>query len=79
MKQEQSRLPQISIDQKLIDEGTTQLTSEIKILESWLSELNSSESGDPESEAAKKSYNDMLRSRKEMLNTLNKQSKITSP
>ena len=61
MKQEQSRLPQISIDQKLIDEGTTQLTSEIKILESWLSELNSSESGDPESEAAKKSYNDMLR------------------
>jgi len=78
MKQEQSRLPQISIDQKLIDEGTTQLTSEIKILESWLSELNSSESGDPESEAAKKSYNDMLRSRKEMLNTLNKQSKITS-
>ena len=78
MKQEQSRLPQISIDQELIDEGTTQLTSEIKILESWLSELNSSESGDPESEAAKKSYNDMLRSRKEMLNTLNKQSKITS-
>ena len=78
MDQEQSNRNPISIDQKLIDEGTAQLTSEIKVLESWLSELNSSESGGPESEAARKSYNDMLRSRKEMLNTLNKQSKITS-
>ena len=78
MDQEQSNRNPISIDQKLIDEGTAQLTSEIKVLESWLNELNSAESGDPESEAARKSYNDMLRSRKEMLNTLNKQSKITS-
>ena len=78
MNQEQSKTPQISIDQKLIDEGTAQLTSEIKVLESWLNELNSSRSGDPESEAARKSYNDMLRSRKEMLNTLNKQSKIAA-
>ena len=78
MDQVRSNKNQISIDQKLIDEGTAQLTSEIKVLESWLNELNSSESGDPESEAARKSYNDMLRSRKEMLNTLTKQSKITS-
>ena len=78
MNQEQSKTPQISVDQKLIDEGTAQLTSEIKVLESWLNELNSSKSGDPESEAARKSYNDMLRSRKEMLNTLNKQSKIAA-
>ena len=78
MNQERSQKNQISIDKKLIDEGTAQLTSEIKVLESWLTELNSSESGDPESEAARKSYKDMLRSRKEMLNTLNKQSKITS-
>ena len=60
MDQEQSNRNPISIDQKLIDEGTAQLTSEIKVLESWLNELNSSESGDPESEAARKSYNDML-------------------
>ena len=78
MDQKRSKKNQISIDQNLIDEGTAQLTSEIKVLESWLNELNSSKSGDPESEAARKSYNDMLRSRKEMLNTLNKQSKITS-
>ena len=78
MNQEQSKNPQISIDQKLIDEGTAQLASEIKVLESWLNELNSLESGDAESEAARKSYNDMLKSRREMLNTLNKQSKVAS-
>ena len=47
MDQEQSNRNPISIDQKLIDEGTAQLTSEIKVLESWLNELNSSESGNP--------------------------------
>ena len=76
MNQDESRKSQINIDQKLIDEGTAQLTSEIKVLESWLNELDASESTDPESKAARKSYNDMLKSRKEMLNTLNKQSKL---
>tara|TARA_Y100000814_G_scaffold261943_1_gene213419 strand:+ start:389 stop:628 length:240 start_codon:yes stop_codon:yes gene_type:complete len=76
MNREESNKSQITIDQKLIDEGTAQLTNEIKVLESWLNELDAAESADPESKAARKSYNDMLKSRKEMLNTLNKQSKI---
>ena len=76
MNREESNKSQITIDQKLIDEGTAQLTNEIKVLESWLNELDASESANPESKAARKSYNDMLKSRKEMLNTLNKQSKI---
>ena len=76
MAQEDSKQAQINIDKQLIDEGTAQLTSEIKVLESWLNELDASESTDPESEAARKSYNDMLRSRREMLNTLTKQSKL---
>ena len=76
MAQKASKQPQINIDKQLIDEGTAQLTSEIKVLESWLHELDASESKDPESEAARKSYNDMLRSRREMLNTLTKQSKL---
>ena len=76
MVQEERKQAQINIDKQLIDEGTAQLTSEIKVLESWLNELDASESKDPESEAARKSYNDMLRSRKEMLNTLTKQSKL---
>ena len=66
----------ICIDQKLIDEGTTQLTSEINVLEAWLLELNDSKDADAEAIAARKSYNDMLRSRKEMLSTLAKQAKL---
>lgn len=66
----------INIDQKLIEEGTTQLTSEIQVLETWLRELDASDEADVEAVAARKSYNDMLRSRKEMLSTLAKQAKL---
>ncbi len=66
----------VSIDQKLIEEGTAQLTSEIKVLETWLQELESSNESDTEVLAARKSYNDMLQSRKEMLSSLAKQAKL---
>lgn len=66
----------ISIDQKLIEEGTGQLNSEIQVLEAWLQELDTSDQGDSEIIAARKSYNDMLRSRKEMLVSLTKQAKL---
>jgi len=75
-RQKQIEDASISIDQKLIDEGTAQLNSEIQVLESWLSELDSSDKGNSEVLAAKKSYNDMLSSRKEMLSTLAKQAKL---
>ena len=75
-RQKQIEDASISIDQKLIDEGTAQLNSEIQVLESWLSELDSSDKGNSEVLAAKKSYNDMLSSRKEMLSTLAKQVKL---
>lgn len=65
----------ISIDQQLIEEGTSQLNSEIQVLEAWLVELDTSNQADFEIIAARKSYNDMLRSRKEMLSSLNKQAK----
>ena len=65
----------INIDEKLIEEGITQLASEIKVLENWLHELETSDNGDSEVVAARKSYNDMLRSRREMLSALNKHAK----
>ena len=68
----------VSIDQKLIEEGTAQLNSEIQVLEAWLSELDSSDSENSEVLAARKSYNDMLSSRKEMLSTLAKQARLQS-
>jgi len=68
----------VSIDQKLIEEGTAQLNSEIQVLEAWLTELDSSDKDNSEVLAARKSYNDMLSSRKEMLSTLSKQAKLQS-
>ena len=65
----------INIDEKLIEEGIAQLASEIKVLENWLEELEISDDGDSEIVAARKSYNDMLRSRREMLSALNKHAK----
>lgn len=63
----------LEIDQKLIAEGAMQLTGEIKVLEAWLRELDEAEEDNEEILAVRKSYNDMLRSRKEMLSTLEKQ------
>ena len=66
----------VSIDQKLVEEGTIQLRNEIEVLEVWLRELEASDENDVEVIAARKSYNDMLRSRKEMLSTLAKQARL---
>ena len=66
----------ISIDQKLIEEGTAQLNSEIEVLEAWLRELQAMDSNDNEVLSARKSYSDMLRSRKEMLSSLARQAKL---
>jgi len=63
----------ITIDQQLIEEGTSQLSSEIEVLEAWLVELEDQDARDAETIAMRKSYDDMLRSRKEMLSTLTKQ------
>ncbi len=60
-----------SIDQDLVNDGINQLSSEIKVLEAWLKELEKSGTADQDSTAARKSYKDMLRSRKEMLSALN--------
>ena len=75
-KNESGITDNISIDQQLIEEGTTQLNSEIHVLETWLRELDATDVNDVEVVAARKSYNDMLRSRKEILSTLAKQAKL---
>lgn len=75
-KQLDSDTDNVSIDKKLIREGTQQLNNEIEVLEAWLVELDASDGSDAEIIAARKSYKDMLRSRKEMLSTLTKQAKM---
>lgn len=65
----------VNIDQQLIEEGTAQLSNEIAVLEAWLKELEATEGSDSEVSATRKSYHDMLRSRREMLSTLSSQGK----
>lgn len=65
----------VEIDQKLIEEGAMQLTGEIKVLEAWLRELDEAEAENEEALAVRKSYADMLRSRRDMLSTLEKQAR----
>ncbi len=75
-KQSEADANKLTIDQKLIEEGTAQLTSEIEVLETWLRELDASGEDDADVAAARKSYSDMLRSRKEMLSSLARQAKL---
>jgi len=69
----------VGIDQELVLEGINQLVSEIRVLETWLQELEESSEEDSDKLAARKSYDDMLRSRREMLDALNKHSEKSSP
>ena len=62
---------EISAD--LISKGTAQLEAEMKIIKSWLSDLNETREDNPASIVARKSYNDMLQNRQELLNTLKEQ------
>ena len=66
---------QINIDEKLVEEGISQLVNEINVLENWLEELEQSSNDDTEIIAARKSYHDMLQSRREMLSALSKHAK----
>lgn len=64
-KRTRSRTPHIEPD--LLDQGITQLKLEIQILNDWLASL---EPGETE---PRRSYEDMLRSRHEMLVSLEQQ------
>jgi len=61
-----------TISAELYQKGTTQLETEIRILEVWLAELNETSRDNPFSLAARKSYGDMLQSRKDLLKSLQK-------
>ena len=60
------------ISAELYQKGTTQLETEIKILEGWLAELDETRGDNPYSVAARKSYGDMLQSRRDLLKSLQK-------
>lgn len=50
-----------------------QMEREISLIESWLAELEETSKDNPEALSARKSYGDMIQSRKDLLQTLKKQ------
>ena len=64
-KRNRSRTPHV--EPELLEQGIRQLEMEIQILQSWLDHSDSTE------EEHRRSYQDMLRSRHEMLRSLTEQ------
>lgn len=56
----------------LVQRGKFQLDAEIRILETWLLQLDETRKDNTESLAARKAYSDMLQSRRGLLATLQK-------
>ena len=72
--QERRKAPTVEeISPELIQNASQQLEAEIKIIEGWLHDLDETREDNMASLAARKSYNDMLQSRRELLNTLKNQ------
>ena len=73
--QEERRHPQetSTLSSDLVQRGKIQLDAEIRILESWLAQLDETRKDNPESLAARKAYGDMLQSRRDLLAALQKQ------
>lgn len=60
------------ISPELLQLGKAQLESEIRLLESWLAQLDETRKDNFESLSARKTYTDMLASRRELLESLKK-------
>lgn len=75
MKDFRKNRAEVSIDPQLIRQGEQQLLSEISLIETWL-KANSVASGeDSPNTKLVSTYQDMLRSRQDMLAILRKQAK----
>jgi len=53
-----------------ISQGKIRLEAEIRLIEGWLGELDETRKDNPESLAARKTYSDMLQSRRDLLHSL---------
>ena len=70
IREKRKAVGHVEIDQALIQHAAAQLRSELEILEGWLADLERHGSGNQMVIDTKVAYNDMLRSRKEMLEAL---------
>lgn len=74
MQDRQNTSANSTISPELLQQGSVQLEAEIKLIEAWLAELEDASQDNPETVAARKSYTDMLESRRNLLVNLQRQS-----
>lgn len=71
MLEDRRQAPEITdLSPELLQVGKIQLETEIRLLESWLAQLDETRKDNPVSLSARKTYMDMLASRKELLESL---------
>jgi hypothetical protein len=75
MKDLRKNRGEVSVDPELIRQGEQQLLSEISLLEQWLKTLDAAPHKDASTSKSITTYQDMLRSRQDMLAILRKQAK----
>lgn len=75
MKDLRKTRAEVAIDPELIKQGEQQLRSEIELLEQWLRTLDAAPRKDASNRKSINTYQDMLRSRQDMLAILRKQTK----
>lgn len=59
------------LEPELVLRATTQLEQEIRLIEGWLAELEEASRDNSEALSARRSYGDMIQSRKDLLEKLN--------
>ena len=72
MEERRNATDTTELSPELVLKGKAQLDAEIRIIEAWLAELDEASKDNPEALAARKNYLDMLQSRRDLLQSLNK-------
>ena len=73
MQEDRRQQPETTgLSPDLVQRGQQQLETEIRVLETWLRQLDETRKDNPESLAARKAYGDMLESRRDLLASLQK-------
>ena len=70
MQERRSTPENAELSPELVQKGKTRLEADIRLIEGWLDQLEGTRSDNPESLAARKNYGDMLQSRRDLLQSL---------
>jgi hypothetical protein len=68
--QERRSTQENDLSPELVQKGKTRLEAEIRLIEGWVAQLEGTRSDNSEMLAARKNYGDMLQSRRDLLQSL---------